>query len=211
MTIVVAIVVIVLVLAGAAAYFVRGNPDLRARLPWGRDDNRRLQRSYGREYERLYATHGDHTAVARELDRREQKRRDLTISQLEGAERDRFTFDWAAAQADFVDDPGGAARRAEQLVGQALAARGYPADDAEEQLALASVDHAHTLSEFRDGHEFLQRSLTGAPGVDATEQLRQAMLRFRAFFDDLVGVSRDRSSPTKTLRTGRPHARRRRR
>jgi hypothetical protein len=189
MTIVVAIVVILLVLAGAAAYFVRGNPALLARMPWARDDNRRLQRSYGREYERLYATHGDHTAVAREIERREHKRGELTISQPEGAERDRLAFDWAAAQADFVDDPGGAARRAEQLVGQALAALGYPADDAEEQLALASVDHPHTLSEFRDGHEFLQRSLTGAPGVDATEQLRQAMLRFRVFFDDLVGVT----------------------
>lgn len=194
MTIVVAIVVILLVLAGAAAYFVRGNPGLRARMPWGRDDNRRLQRSYGREYERLYTTHGDHAAVARELDRREHKRRELTIAEPDGAERDRLAFDWAAAQADFVDDPGGAARRAEQLVGQALAARGYPADDAEEQLALSSVDHAGTLSEFRDGHEFLQRSLTGAPGVDATEQLRQAMLRFRAFFDDLVGVTTKNSS-----------------
>lgn len=193
MTIVVTIVVILLVLAGAAAYFVQRNPGLRVRMPWARDDNRRLQRSYGREYDRLYAAHGDHAAVARELDRRENKRRELTISRLDGPERNRLTFDWAAAQADFVDDPGRAARRAEQLIGQALAALGYPADDAEEQLALASVDHAPTLSEFRDGHEFLQRSLTGAPGVDATEQLRQAMLRFRTFFDDLVGVTAEDS------------------
>jgi hypothetical protein len=191
MTIVVTIVVVLLVLAGAAAYLtLQRSPDLRARMPWARhDDGRRLrQRSYGREYERLYTVHGDHAAVARELDRREQRRRELPIAKLEGTERDRFAFDWAAAQAGFVDDPGGATRRAEQLVGRALAARGYPGHDAEEQLALASVDHPHTLSEFRDGHEFLQRSLTGAPGVDATEQLRQAMLRFRVFFDDLVGA-----------------------
>jgi hypothetical protein len=49
------------------------------------------------------------------------------------------------------------------------------------------VDHAHSLSEFRDGHELLQRSNTGVPGVDATEQLRQAMLHFCEFFDELVG------------------------
>jgi hypothetical protein len=195
MTIVVTIVVVLLVLAGAAVYLAQRNPGLRARMPWARDDGRRLHRSYGREYDRLYATHGDRGAVAQELDRREHKRRELTISELEGSQRDRFMFDWAAAQAAFVDDPGGAARRAEQLVGEALAARGYPAGDSEEQLALASVDHSQTLSEFRDGHEFLQRSNTGAPDVDSTEQLRQAMLRFRVFFDDLVDVSAKDSNP----------------
>jgi len=197
MTIVVAIVVVLLVLAGAAAYYLlRRDPGLRARMPWARDAPSRFsrRRSYGREYERLYASHGDHAAVAKELDRREHKRRELTISQIEGADRDRFAFDWSAVQAAFVDDPGGATRRAEQLTGRALAARGYPGDDAGEQLALASVDHPHTLSEFRDGHEFLQRSLTGTPGVDATEQLRQAMLRFRVFFDDLVGVAENTNS-----------------
>lgn len=187
MAIVITIVVVLLV--AAAAYLVWRNPELRARIPWGRDDGRRLRSRYGREYDRLYTAHNDHAAVARELERRERKHQELKIAEVDGQERDRLVFDWSAAQAAFVDDPGGATRRTEQLVGEALAARGYPAGDGEEQLALASVDHPHTLSDFRDGHMLLQQSQTGAPDVDATEQLRQAMLRFRVFFDDVVGLS----------------------
>jgi hypothetical protein len=199
-TIVVTIVVVLLALAAAAAFLLRRYPELRARLPWAAaDDSRRLQSRYGREYDRLYAVHNDHAAVAREIDRRERDHRNLTLVDLEGAQRDRLVFDWSAVQAAFVDDPGGATRRAEQLIGEALAARGYPAGDAEEQLALASVDHAHTLGEFRDGHGLLQQSQSGAPGVDATEQLRQAMLRFRVFFDDVVGTSAKETKSTKDV------------
>ena len=205
MAIVITIVVVLLVLVAAAAYMVRRNPELRARIPWGRDDGRRLQSRYGREYDRLYtANNEDHAAVVREIDRRENRRRELPIAEIDGQERDRLVFDWSAAQAAFVDDPGGATRRTEQLVGEALAARGYPAGDGEEQLALASVDHPHTLSDFRDGHALLQQSQTGAPGVDATEQLRQAMLRFRVFFDDVVGMSAKSAGNSKSAKDAKP-------
>ena len=193
MGIVVAIVVVVLVLAGVATYLVRRGPGVSA--PWARNDSKRMQRTYGREYDRLYALHADHAVVEQEFGRREQARRDLEITEISREDRDRLGAGWASAQARFVDDPGGAARRAEQLIGEALAVRGYPGGDPEEQLALSSVDHARALAEFRDGHELMQRSQTGAPGVDATEQLRQAMLRFRVFFEDLAGTSTQASNP----------------
>lgn len=185
MGIVVTIVVIVVVLAGVAAYLARRSSG----APWARNDSKRMQRAYGREYDRLYAEHGDHAAVEQELGRREQARQDLEITEIAGQDRDRLWAGWAAAQAGFVDDPGGSARRAEQLIGEALAVRGYPADEPEEQLALSSVDHPRALSEFRDGHELMQRSQTGAPDIDSTEQLRQSMLHFRVFFEDLIGGS----------------------
>jgi hypothetical protein len=203
-------IVVVLVLAAAGFWLVRFSPwktpiehrlrsaysalssTLGARL--GRDarDRERLRRSYGPEYDRLLARHAqDHGAVARELERRERERRALTIGPLGPQDRARLTGDWQAAQAGFVDDPGAAVRRAEQLVGEALGCLGYPAGDPEQQLALASVDHAYSLSEFREGHALLVRSHSGAPGVDTTEQLRQALLRFRVFFDDLTGAARE--------------------
>lgn len=191
MGIVVTIVVVVVVLAGVAAYLARRSSG----APWAANDSKRMRRAYGREYDRLYAEHGDQAAVEQELGRREQARQSLEITELAGPDRDRLLAGWAAAQAGFVDDPGGSARRAEQLIGEALAVRGYPAGEPEEQLALASVDHSSALAEFRDGHELLQRSQTGAPDVDATEQLRQAMLHFRVFFEDLVGVSTNTSNP----------------
>jgi hypothetical protein len=202
-------VVVVLVLAAAGVWLLRYSPwqepaqrrldsaygTLRAQLAdrLGRSgrDRERLRRTYGREYDRLLARNGeDHAAVGRELEQRERERRALTIKPLGPADRSRLGAAWQSAQAGFVDDPGTAARRAEQLVGDALASLGYPAGDPERQLALASVDHAQSLSEFRDGHELLVRSQSGAPGVDTTEQLRQAVLRFRVFFDELTGTPR---------------------
>jgi hypothetical protein len=193
-TVVTTIIVLVLVLAGAVAYFLWRAPGFSGRVFAKRSDAKQLQRRYGREYDRLLSAHGDHAAVEQELGRRERDRAGLSVKALDGADRGRLAEGWSAAQAGFVDDPGGAARRAEQLIGETLALRGYPAGDPERQLALASVDHAHTLAEFRDGHELLQRSHSGAPGVDATEQLRQAMLRFRVFFDDLVGGAAPRAA-----------------
>ena len=197
MGIALAIVVAVVVLAGVAAYLRWGAPSLAGRLSSTGPSSRRLRRKYGPEYDRLYAEHGDHAVVQQELGRREADRATLSIVALDEPERDRLTAGWANAQADFLDDPGGAARRAEQLIGEVLAVRGYPAGDPERQLALASVDHPRSLSAFRDGHDLLQRSNTRAPGIDATEQLRQAMLNFRAFFDDLVG--REQRTPGQTI------------
>lgn len=187
MGIVLTIVLVVVVVAGIAGYLARRNRGAGA--PWARDDSKRMRRTYGREYERLYSTYGDDTAVEQELGRREQARRELEITEIAPQARDRLEAGWVNAQAGFVDDPGGSAHRAEQLIGEALAVRGYPAGEPEEQLALASVDHSKALAEFRDGHELLQRSQTGAPDVDATEQLRLAMLHFRVFFEDLLGAS----------------------
>jgi hypothetical protein len=188
-------IVIVLVLAGAAAYFRWQDPGLLGRLFSKEPNPRRLRHKYGPEYDRLYAEHGDHAAVAQELGRRESERAGLSITPVDGPQRTRLTAEWTNAQAAFLDDPGRAARRAEQLVGEVLTLRGYPAGDPLRQLALASVDHPRTLSAFRDGHDLLQRSNTGAPGIDATEQLRQAMLNFRAFFDDLVGPDAGTRTP----------------
>jgi hypothetical protein len=191
----VTILVVVLVLAAAAAIIRWKAPGVAGRILPGRSHPRDRRRRYGREYDRLYAAYGDQAAVEQEFERRERERAALSVAPLDGADRDRLEAEWASVQAGFVDDPGCAARRAEQLIGEALTLRGYPSGDSEHQLALASVDHAHTLSEFRDGHELWQRSNTGARGVDPTEQLRQAMLRFRVFFEDLVGAERGRRGP----------------
>ncbi|WP_034272219.1 hypothetical protein [Actinospica robiniae] len=194
------VAVIIVVVLAAALYLVRFSPWSRH----GGGDRQRMRRKYGREYDRLLAQKGeDHDAVGQELAQREQDRAALEIKPLTGDERARLASAWQAAETGFVDDPGSAARNAEQIVGETLAKLGYPAGDAERQLALASVDHADGLSEFRDGHELLTRSHSAAPGVDSTEQLRQAMLHFRVFFDDLTGDSRKGIGSTDKRHTDR--------
>src|SRR5207248_11260686 len=69
---------------------------------------------------------------------------------LDAPERQRYSQEWSDVQARFLDDPRAAARQADQLIANVLGEIGYPAQDRDRQLALASVDHPHGLSEYRD-------------------------------------------------------------
>lgn len=66
-----------------------------------------------------------------------------------------------------------------------IAARGYPTRDQDEQLAQLSVDHARTLGYYREAHEIYQRHQQGRA---TTEDLRQALVHYRALFADLLGA-----------------------
>jgi hypothetical protein len=66
--------------------------------------------------------------------------------------------------------------------------RGYPTEDYEQILADLSVEHATTLDHYRAAH---QVSLQAEGGTASTEDLRQAMLHYRALFGDLLGKPAD--------------------
>jgi sRNA-binding protein len=66
-----------------------------------------------------------------------------------------------------------------------IAERGYPTGDYEEHLANLSVEHARTIGHYRDAHEISQLADRGEA---TTEQLRQAVVHYRALFSDLLGV-----------------------
>ena len=53
-----------------------------------------------------------------------------------------------------------------------------------DQLAHLSVEHARTLGHYRDAHEI---HLQNERGEASTEQLRQAVVHYRALFADLLG------------------------
>jgi uncharacterized protein (DUF952 family) len=61
---------------------------------------------------------------------------------------------------------------------------GYPAEGPDQVLADLSVDHAATLGHFRAAE---QTSRNAAAGTASTEDLRLAMIDYRALFRDLVG------------------------
>jgi hypothetical protein len=71
----------------------------------------------------------------------------------------------------------------DDLVGRLVADRGYPTDDYERQLAVLSVEHARPLAHYRDAHEIFLR---GQEGKASTEELRQALVHYRALFADLL-------------------------
>jgi hypothetical protein len=60
------------------------------------------------------------------------------------------------------------------------------------------VEHAQTLGHYRDAHDISTRS---SKGEASTEDLRQALVHYRALFSDLLGespVSTDTTTSTKT-------------
>ena len=70
------------------------------------------------------------------------------------------------------------------LVQEVMHDRGYPVDeDFEQRAADVSVEHPDVVENYRAAHSI---SLGAHQGRAGTEQLRQAMVHFRALFDDLL-------------------------
>jgi ABC-type nickel/cobalt efflux system permease component RcnA len=142
-----------------------------------------LQQRFGPEYERALETHHDQRKAERELEERADRVEHLNIRPLERDERERFASRWQSVQAQFVDDPSGATDEADQLVGEVMATRGYPVGDFEQRAADVSVHHPMVVEHYRAAHTIAVRN---ARGDSDTEQLRQALMHYRALFDDLL-------------------------
>lgn len=61
--------------------------------------------------------------------------------------------------------------------------RGYPTEGYEQQMRDLSVEHGRTLEHYRAAHEI--NTLSTSQRV-TTEQLRGAMVQYRALFDELL-------------------------
>jgi hypothetical protein len=151
------------------------------------DRNRRTQQLSGRfgpEYPRMVEETGDRGAAERELEAREERVQSMEIRPLEPEVRQRYADEWRTVQARFVDDPAGAISLADRLVQQVMAERGFETEgDFDQRAADVSVGHAQVVPEFRRAHGIAERH--AADGVE-TEELRQAMVHYRAVFEDLL-------------------------
>jgi hypothetical protein len=177
MTGVIVLIVALAVLAAGAAWF------------WtARQRSARLQTRFGPEYERTVARSGGQGQAEKTLQAREERVEKLHIQPLSSPDRTRFADAWRSAQAQFVDDPPGAIREADRLVGEAMQARGYPTSTFEQRAADVSVDHPQVVSNYRAAHTIAGRQERGEA---STDELRQAMLHYRELFDELLG-----SAPT---------------
>ncbi len=168
--IIAAIVIIVIVVAAAWWYLTRQR-------------SAKLKERFGPEYERAVAEKGDTRAAEVELADRQERVSKLDIRPLGADERGRFRDEWQPVQARFVDDPSTAVRDADALVGRVMGARGYPVGDFEQRAADVSVDHPTVLEHYRAAHAI---ALRDAAGQAATEDLRQAMVHYRALFAELL-------------------------
>jgi hypothetical protein len=143
----------------------------------------RLRRQFGPEYERTVRAAGGAARAETALEARQRRVAQLDIRPLDPEERGRFSERWRVVQACFVDDPRGAVADADALVGEAMQARGYPVGDFEQRAADVSVDHPAVVDHYRRAHEVALRLRDDRV---TTEDLRRAMVDYRALFDDLL-------------------------
>jgi hypothetical protein len=171
-------------------------------------NNRRRQREelarrFGPEYQRLMQEHGSATLVERELEARAKRVKKLPIKPLSDGERRSFTEAWRQTQERFVDAPAIAVRSAHDLVQQVMRARGYPVDDFEQRVADLSVEHAGVVEHYRAAHALHE---SNRQGEGNTEELRQAMVHYRALFADLLGETPQEKPAPSSRRLDPAHA-----
>jgi len=142
---------------------------------------------FGSEYDRAVLEHGSGRKAEAKLADRETRVDALRIRELGATERVRFIAEWQTVQSRFVDHPQAAVTEANDLISALLEARGYPKDNFEQRAADISVSHPRVMEDYRVAHAIAVR-----PGrVDATtEELRTAMIKYRAIFDELVQVQK---------------------
>ncbi|GAA1519122.1 hypothetical protein GCM10009677_60570 [Sphaerisporangium rubeum] len=181
----VAVVVAVVVAIVAVGYFATRQ-----------QRRRRLQERFGPEYERAVKERESRREAEQDLREREQRHAQLDIKDLAPETRSMYAKKWTEVQERFVDAPGFAVTEADHLVTSVMADRGYPTEGFEQQVADLSVAHGATMDHYRTAHQISSRA---ARQEASTEELRQAMVHYRALFEELLGAGTGHGT------TGREH------
>ena len=159
---------------------------------------RALRRRFGPEYDRVVAEQDNRSAAEQELRERERRHSELELRPLSPESRTKYAEQWTQVQARFVDAPEEAVRAGDELVTRLVGEIGYPTENYDDQIATLSVKHATTLGHYRDAHDIFLRTERGEA---STEQLRQALVHYRALFAELLG---DNPVPPSTEDTDHP-------
>jgi len=158
---------------------------------------RQLRQRFGPEYDRVASEMRSQRKADAELAERERRVRSLDIHPLDETIRVKYAAEWTAIQERFVDQPEQAVMQAGMLVTSVMKDRGYPTEDHDQILADLSVEHAGALDHFRAAHQI---NMQAEEGTAHTENLRLAMLHYRALFSDLL------RSPSEASQSGPPPA-----
>jgi hypothetical protein len=128
-----------------------------------------LRRRFGPEYERTVREAGDVRKAEAALQAREARVERLHIRALSTEDATRFSDAWRRVQTQFV-----------------VHARGYPVGDFDQRVEDISVDHPNVVMNYRAARDIARDH---ARGRASTEDLRQAMVHYRALFTELLGTT----------------------
>jgi len=174
LTIVIAVIAAVLVIAVISFLLVR------------KRRSQQLRQRFGPEYDRVLKKEGEVRRAEGVLEMRTKRHEKFSLRPLPEASRLDFAERWRTVQSQFVDEPEGAVAQADHLVNELMEARGYPMADFEQRVADISVDHPVVVENYRAAHAI---ALRHSSGQASTEDLRNALVHYRSLFEELLGDS----------------------
>jgi len=145
-----------------------------------------LKQRFGPEYERTVHATGSAVRADSELEARANRVSRYKIRPLAPEDVTFFANAWKRLQARFVDDPPGAVTEADALVTDLMSKRGYPMAEFDRRAEDLSVDHGDVVHHYREAHRIASQQQGQSRLAASTEDLRQAVVHYRALFEDLL-------------------------
>lgn len=192
--VIVAVAVVVLILL-AILFFVRQSRSRRSQ-----EQRERARQEFGEEYEREARERGSEEEAESEL-RRRRGRIERQVRPLSDESRRRYEEQWSEVERVFVKNPERSIEMADRIVSDLLDERNFIADaaqdDRETERGLAAM-HPEIAEDYREARRIRadavarsvqgpdERGAEGFKGDDTTEDLRQAIRRYRTVYDQLM-------------------------
>ena len=148
-----------------------------------RQRSKKYTAKYGSEYDHTVKSLGGPTKAQTEMDKRQKRVDSLEIRSLSLPEREKYLSEWKAVQAKFIDQPGPATVEADHLIMEVMQLRNYPVADFEQRAADVSINYPELVSNYRLAREI---AIKNEQHKADTEELRQALVHYRALFNELL-------------------------
>ena len=172
-TILIVIIVVLLLVVGGLAGMVMSR----------KQRTKRLEERFGPEYEHTIGVVGDQSQAEKELEERIAHVESLNVRPLSADEVNRYSLEWQKTQSEFVDEPLTALQKADHLIQEVMKAKGYPVENFEQRAADISVDYPELVRDYRGMHRIAVKETRDKV---STEDMREAMIRARALFENLI-------------------------
>jgi FtsZ-interacting cell division protein ZipA len=190
-TLIIIIVVAVVVIVLLAIYFV----SRRRQAQRSEEQRERTREEFGSEYERTAQERDSEEEAEKELrERRGQVERQ--VEPLSEESRQRYEERWGEVERVFVDNPERSIELADRTVSEILEERNFVADPAqsgEDTERSLAVMHPDVADDYREARGIRADVVAGADRFsgetseeETTEELRQAIRKYRAVYQRLV-------------------------
>jgi type II secretory pathway pseudopilin PulG len=188
---IVIIVVVVIVVVLLALYFA----SRRRAAQRSEEQRERSREEFGSEYERMTQERGSEEEAEREL-RERRGRVERRVEPLSEESRGRYEEQWGEVERVFVDNPERCIEMADRIVSDILNERNFVSDagqsDEETEQGLAAM-HPDIADDYREARRIRAEVVARSAGraeedsnEESTEDLRQAIRKYRAVYQRLV-------------------------